>query len=310
MAQLTQLRVFFKQALLFQSPSIAFTTTRVTQNSLLPPLLLHSNAPPLLSQRQKPFNRLFCSGTATDENGEKKTKPMNTKVNFSLSDSDSESDHEGDRKRSNHEIDRTKLPPPYDPFDKKPAIEEPEDPKDLQSVFHKMRAGGLMNNAVKMFDALSKDGLTHEALQLFSEIKDKGHMPEVIAHTAVIEAYANAGGQSKEAHKVFLRMLANGIAPNAYTYTVLIKGLSNDGKLVDAKKYLLEMMGKGMRPNAGTYTAVFEAFAKEEKVEEAKELLKQMKERGFVPDEKAVKEVVSNKRGQVFRTVINVLFNK
>lgn len=174
-----------------------------------------------------------------------------------------------------------------------------------------MRGDSLINNAVKMFDALSKDGLTHEALELFSEFKDRGQMPDVVAHTAVIEAYANAG-QSKEAHKSYMRMLASGVAPNAYTYTVLIKALAAaDAKhLVDAKRYLMEMIGKGMRPNALTYTAVFEAFARVEKMEEAKEFLGQMKEKGFAADEKDVRAVLSNKRGPVFRNVMSVLFDK
>jgi pentatricopeptide repeat protein len=209
------------------------------------------------------------------------------------------------------EIDKNKLPPPYDPFSKKPVIEEPKDPKDLQEIFHNMRTqDGLLNNAVKMFDALSKDGLTHEALELFAQIKDKGHMPDVVAHTAVIEAYANAG-QPKEALKVYLRMLASGVAPNAYTYTVLIKGLAADANYIgDAKQYLMEMMGKRMRPNAGTYTAVFEALAKEQKLDEAREYLEQIKSKGFVPDEKSVRGVLNTKRGQVFRAVINILFGK
>ena len=232
---------------------------------------------------------------------------INTKVNFSLPDSDDDEDN------SKEEIidKNSKPPPPYDPFNKKPIIEEPNDPKDLQEIFHNMRTkDGLFNNAVKMFDALSKDGLTHEALELFSEIKDKGHMPDVVAHTAIIEAYANAG-QPKECLKVYLRMLASGVAPNAYTYTVLIKGLAkNDNYIGDAKKYVMEMMGKGMRPNAGTYTAVFEALAKEQKVDEAREIVEQMKSKGFVPNEAAVREVLNNKRGQVFTTVINVLFGK
>lgn len=161
-----------------------------------------------------------------------------------------------------------------------------------------------------MFDALSQQGLTHEALELFSQIKDKNQMPDVVANTAIIEAYANAG-QPKEALKAYMRMLASGVWPNAYTYTVLIKGLAFDAKfLKDAKKYLLEMMEKGMRPNAETYTAVFEGLVKEEKIDEAKKLLEEMKGKGFVPDEKAVKEVLSNKRGPVFRTVINILFGK
>ncbi|KAF2321979.1 hypothetical protein GH714_005148 [Hevea brasiliensis] len=83
----------------------------------------------------------------------------------------------------------------------------------------------------------------HEALELISQIKDKGRMPDVGAHTAVIEVYANAG-RSKEAPKVFLRMLACGVAPNAYTYTVPAKAVAADGKLADARKYIWEMISK------------------------------------------------------------------
>ncbi|QCE07193.1 pentatricopeptide repeat-containing protein At4g38150-like [Vigna unguiculata] len=233
--------------------------------------------------------------------------PVDTKLNFSLSDSDSESD---DQNNNTHKENRV-LPPPYDPFSKKPAIEDPKDPKDLQQIFHDMRSGdGLLNHAVKMFDALSKEGLTHEALELFAQIKDKGHMPDVVAHTAILEAYANAA-QPKEAHKVYMRMLASGVSPNAYTYAVLVTALAADAKFVkDASKYLLEMMDKGMKPNAKTYTSVFEGLLKEERLDEATRLLEQMKAKGFVPDEKAVREVVSNKRGQVFRNLINLLFGR
>ncbi|MCL7028383.1 hypothetical protein MKW94_022616 [Papaver nudicaule] len=236
----------------------------------------------------------------------------NSPVSFpSSSDSESDADEQVSKKKKNNSKTLTsKLPPPYDPFSKKPVIEEPEDPKNLQEIFHKMRTDGLMNSAIKMFDALSKDGLTHEAMELFSIIKDKGNMPEVVAHTAVIEAYANAG-HSKDALKVYMRMLAAGIKPNAYTYTVLIKGLAKDGKLGDAKKYVLEMMNRGIWPNVATYTAVFEAFAKEGKMEECRELLEQMKAKGFVvtpADQDKVEEHLTTKRGKVYRDIMDLLF--
>lgn len=239
-------------------------------------------------------------------------KSIDTKVNFSLSDDEDVArtkPTENTQKETNK--DKKQLPPPYDPFSKKPAIEDPKDPKDLQEIFHNMRSGdGLLNHAVKMFDALSKEGLTHEALELFGQIKDKGQMPDVVAHTAILEAYVNAG-QPKEALKAYMRMLASGVSPNAYTYAVLIRGLAVDVKfLKDAKKYVLEMMDKGRRPNAMTYTAVFEALVREEKLDEAAQLLEQMKAKGFVPDEKAVREIWSNKRGPLFRTVMNILFGK
>lgn len=260
----------------------------------------------------KPFLESFSFSSKSESTTSNNKKLVNTKVNFSLSDSDDDDDNtQNSPAAATREIDKSKLPPPYDPFSKKPAIEEPKDPKDLQEIFHNMKSEGLFNNAVKMFDALSKDGLTHEALQLFAQIKDKGQMPDVVAHTAVIEAYANAG-QPKEALKVFMRMLACGVQPNAYTYSVLIKGLAGEPKMHgDAKKYVMEMMGKGMRPNAATYTAVFEGLVREQKEEEARELLQQMKEKGFeVDDEGVVREVVSTKRGHIFRTLINILFGR
>lgn len=141
----------------------------------------------------------FCSLRqlcTTNDSRDPKPKIRNTKVNFSLSDSDSDS--EDDSSERAKAVGRAaELPPAYDPFNKKPVIEEPEDPKNLQEIFHKMRTEGLTNHAVKMFDALSKDGRTHEALELFAQINDRGHMPDVVAHTAVIEAYANAGEPAK-----------------------------------------------------------------------------------------------------------------
>ncbi|XP_004302488.1 PREDICTED: pentatricopeptide repeat-containing protein At4g38150-like [Fragaria vesca subsp. vesca] len=234
-----------------------------------------------------------------------------TLVNFSLpSDDEDDTPHPSKPNDRSSTSSSRSLPPPYDPFNKKPAFEDPEDPKDLQEVFHKMRSDGLQSNAVKMFDALSKDGLTHEALELFAHIKDKGQMPDVVAHTAVIEAYATAG-KPKDVLKVYMRMLACGVAPNAYTYSVLIKALAAEERFVgDAKKYVVEMLGKGIRPNAGTYVAVFEALAGEEKAEEARVLWEEMRGKGFVADEQAVREVLKGRRGAVVRSVINILFGK
>ncbi|KAI8531904.1 hypothetical protein RHMOL_Rhmol11G0172600 [Rhododendron molle] len=256
--------------------------------SLLP-RLLHPSSPSLLLP--SPFSppsspppttatstRLLCSTSEAAKRNPKLT-------NFSLSDSDSDSEPEPVKKPA---VDKSKLPPPYDPFNKKPAIEEPDDPTNLQEVFHKIRTEGLFNNAVKMFDGLSKDGLTHEALELFKQIKDEGHMPDVVAHTAVIEAYVNAG-QAKEALKVYKRMLGCGVMPNAYTYSVLVKGLvgCGDGKMVEeGRRVVGEMMGKGVRVNAGTFVAVVEGVVREGGEERGREEVEEMKRRGVLPEER------------------------
>ncbi|KAL4556378.1 hypothetical protein LXL04_039029 [Taraxacum kok-saghyz] len=271
----------------------------------LPPLIVPI---PPTAQNESLFSRHFSSRTTSSQ--PTITSKRDTMVNFSLSDSESDDDSQSPPPPAAKEIDKSKLPPPYDPFKKTPVIQEPDDPTNLQEVFHKIRIDGLTDSAVKMFDGLSKDGLTHEALELFSQIKDKGQMPDVVAHTAVIEAYA-AADKAKEALKVYMRMLASGVLPNAYTYTVLIKSLagSGDEKLVgEAKKYIVEMMGKGIRPNPATCVAVMEGFVKGGKEEEGREVVAKMKNLGMSPDEKDVREILKKKRGPVFRSVINILF--
>jgi hypothetical protein len=68
-------------------------------------------------------------------------------------------------------------------LNKKPAIAEPSDPTNLHEVFHKMRKEGLTDYAIKMFDGLSKDGLTHEAL-------DHGFVLGFLAVSGVVASLA------------------------------------------------------------------------------------------------------------------------
>ncbi|KAK9920152.1 hypothetical protein M0R45_028712 [Rubus argutus] len=181
-------------------------------------------------------------------------------------------------------VDSSKLPPrPYS-CEPDPITVGPEDPKDLQQVFQKVESTeGLINNVVKMFDALLIKGHEREAAEMQAQI-DQGLMPEVVIYTGVMEEYADAGKTGR---------------------------CSEDSTfLEDAKKYLLEMMDMGLRPNAEAYTAVFKAFARREKAAEAKRFLEEMKGRGFVADEKAVREVLKVRRGPVVKSVIKILFAK
>lgn len=166
-----------------------------------------------------------------------------------------------------------------------------------------------MSSAAKMFDGLSRNGLTHEALELFAQIKDKGEMPDVIAHTAVMEAYADAG-QAKEAHKVYLRMLRSGVLPNAYTYGVILRSLagSGDKKMVEAGgKYVGEMVGRGMRPNAGTVVAVVEGMVRAGMEAEGREMVARLKEKGVAVEEEEAREILKGRRGGVYGVVMDVL---
>nr|AYM00997.1 pentatricopeptide repeat protein [Salvia miltiorrhiza] len=262
-----------------------------------------SQFPTLLSRAFSFHSSSAASFCTSPETPDQPQKPNPKLINFSPSDTDSDSDAAAPATRP----DKSKIPPPYNPFSKEPAIKGPEDPKNLQEVFAKIREDGLMNSAAKMFDGLSQDGLTHEALELFSRIKDRGEMPDVIAYTAVMEAYVDAG-QAKEAHKVYLRMLASGVSPNAYTYKVLIRGLAESGAAKEASKYVGEMVGRGMRPNAGTCVAVFEGLLKADLRDEGIQLLEMLKAKGVAPQEDKIRDVIKNKKGSIPSLIINVLY--
>ncbi|XP_062005588.1 pentatricopeptide repeat-containing protein At4g31850, chloroplastic-like [Rosa rugosa] len=206
-----------------------------------------------------------------------------------LDDYSDDSDDDDEIQNYSEEMESRFPPDSYLSFSKKHVIEDdPENPKDLQQVFYKMRKGRpVINIFTKMIIMLND---TH--------------------------IYAKAD-EVKEVLKVFMRMLSLGVAPNAYTNSVrsqlLIKALAKDPNFLgDVKMYTLEMMDKGMRPNARTYTAVFKAFArlKDFKVEKGKEFLKELKAWGFVPNKKVVMEVLKGRKGPVVKTVINILFAK
>ncbi|XP_024175424.1 pentatricopeptide repeat-containing protein At4g31850, chloroplastic [Rosa chinensis] len=136
--------------------------------------------------------------------------------------------------------------------------------KDVQKVFRtwNTKPDCLYKKALKMYKALIEDGNAEQTMELYKRVVEMCMQPMVVVHTSVIEAYLKFG-KTKGALEAYYGMLAAGVAPNSYTYTVLIKGLTaNPNFSGDAKKCLLEMMDKGMRSNAATYTAVIESFAK------------------------------------------------
>ncbi|XP_062030262.1 pentatricopeptide repeat-containing protein At5g61990, mitochondrial-like [Rosa rugosa] len=187
--------------------------------------------------------------------------------------------------------------------------------EDMQKVFSEWRTNHdlLTKESMKMYTALIEDDNVEQVMEIFRVNAERGILPIVVVHTCVIEAYFSFG-KTKAALEAYQGMLAAGVAPNCYTYTVLIKGLTADPNFIgDAKKCLLDMMDRGMRPNAATYTAVLEGFArKEDKAaeEEGKELVKVMIRKGHGPKAKAMMEVLKGSPTPLIRRVLDITFSK
>ncbi|KAL6125769.1 hypothetical protein ACLB2K_073823 [Fragaria x ananassa] len=185
--------------------------------------------------------------------------------------------------------------------------------KDIHEVISEFSEEGFRKHAAKIFCAMVENGNVSEAMNLFQSTPETHINPMVIVYTTVIESYIKCN-KNKDALQTYLNMLAAGLDPNSYIYSVLIKGLAVDADFFgDAKKYLIEMLDKGMHPNAATYTAVLEGFGRQENKkaeEEGKEFLEVMIAKGFVPDTEAVREVLKGRPTPVISRVMSIILSK
>lgn len=107
--------------------------------------------------------------------------------------------------------------------------------------------------------ACAAAGDWRRAVSLFDEMTGPGGIrPDVVSCTALITALA-AGGEADRAEAVVGWMLANGVRPNARTYTALMAALGNAkrwGRAVEVLSRMQSTEWGGVQPNAYTYSAL------------------------------------------------------
>nr|XP_011464672.1 PREDICTED: pentatricopeptide repeat-containing protein At1g09900-like [Fragaria vesca subsp. vesca] len=159
--------------------------------------------------------------------------------------------------------------------------------KELKKLFDMVRDYDTLDyQANHMFSATADLGFLDEAKELFKPHPGQNILPELAVYTLVMFAYAGTGN-IKDSHKVYQQMIASGVTPAAYTYTIIIcaiaKDFSDPNSVGYAKKYFLEMLDRGMKPHYQPYMYVMDAISYRESGEEAKKFLEQIKAKGFIP---------------------------
>ncbi|KAG6513092.1 hypothetical protein ZIOFF_023399 [Zingiber officinale] len=101
----------------------------------------------------------------------------------------------------------------------------------------------------------------------------------------------------------------DGIAPNAFSYKVLIQGFCQGKKLEDSVEFCMEMLEAGHQPNVATLIGLVDEFIKEKRMEEADSFVKKLLERGLFLDDKAIREHL-NKKGPFSPLILEVFFGK
>lgn len=184
----------------------------------------------------------------------------------------------------------------------------PPPPQDADEIFKKMKETGLIPNAVAMLHGLCNDGLVQEAMKLFSLMREKGTIPEVVIYTAVVEGFCKAQ-KLEDAKRIFRKMQNNGISPNAFSYSVLIQGLYKGNSLDEALEFCVEMLEAGHSPNLATFTGLVDGFCRERGLEAAEAMIGTLRHKGYSVDGKAVKEFME-KTGPFLPLVWEAIFGK
>lgn len=122
-----------------------------------------------------------------------------------------------------------------------------------------------------------------EAFQVFDIMSQRdGCGTNEVTFTILIHGLCEAG-KLTEAFALKEKMVLNGCQPSTRTYTVLIKAIC-DSESTDKAIYLLdEMVKKGNNPNTHTYTILIDGLCREAKIEEANAMFRKMIKDGLIP---------------------------
>ncbi|XVE72705.1 hypothetical protein DITRI_Ditri11bG0060600 [Diplodiscus trichospermus] len=90
-------------------------------------------------------------------------------------------------------------------------------------------------------------------------------------------------GRVEEAFALKERMKEKGCQPSTRTYTVLVKALCDDRLIGKALDLVEEMIAKGCKPNVYTYTVLIDGLCREGKIEDANGMFRQMIKGGVCP---------------------------
>eukprot|EP00261_Vitis_vinifera_P031865 XP_019073108.1 PREDICTED: pentatricopeptide repeat-containing protein At3g07290, mitochondrial isoform X2 [Vitis vinifera] len=122
-----------------------------------------------------------------------------------------------------------------------------------------------------------------EAFRVFEKMsKEENCRPNSVTYSILIHGLCEAG-RLEEAFQLKQEMVEKGCQPSTRTYTVLIKAKCDIGMTDKAMKMLDEMATKACVPNVHTYTILIDRLCREGKIEEANGVFRKMLKHGLCP---------------------------
>ena len=127
-----------------------------------------------------------------------------------------------------------------------------------------------------------KDNL-REAFRVFEKMsQEESCRPNSVTYSILIHGLCEAG-RLEQAFQLKQEMIERGCQPSTHTYTVLIKAMCDIGMIDKAMNMLDEMITKACVPNVHTYTILIDRLCREGKTEEANGVFRKMLKDGLFP---------------------------
>ncbi|KAM0930630.1 hypothetical protein ACQ4PT_000828 [Festuca glaucescens] len=124
------------------------------------------------------------------------------------------------------------------------------------------------NAVIAMYAALGDVGVVRAAFASLPE-------PDVVAWTALVGAYANAG-ELDEAFELFESMQASGVQPDVISWNTLVSGFAKNGDTGAALDLFDEMRLRGVKPQISSWNCIISGCVQNARYDEALDVFLEM----------------------------------
>ncbi|KAI3898438.1 hypothetical protein MKX03_001336 [Papaver bracteatum] len=121
-----------------------------------------------------------------------------------------------------------------------------------------------------------KRGEFEDAFEMFTGMKESGHLPMVSTYTQLIQ-HLFRSNEYERACKLYREMLENGVEPDIVAYTALITGHVQHNHVTEAWENFNHMKGIGVKPTPKFYLIFIKELCKVARVDKALDLLNEMR---------------------------------
>ncbi|MED6212735.1 hypothetical protein PIB30_086454 [Stylosanthes scabra] len=154
----------------------------------------------------------------------------------------------------------------------------------LRDLLEEMHEAGLvtLNTIAKVMRRFAGAGQWEDAVRIFDDLQDLGlekntESMNLLLDTLCKEEFVEQG------REIFLELKPH-IAPDAYTFNILIHGWCKVRRLDEAQWTIQEMKGHGCHPCVISYSTIIRCYCQEQNFDRVYELLDEMQAHGCSPN--------------------------